>query len=190
LTQQAGDQSKTVLNFLLLLSAVLFLLVAASGIVGVLLWTQLRSGSISVTSDTPDSKHAASHDSICERAKCALASLDGSVPTESLGEISESFRRRAGLCRRVFSNNDLARTLGLIDAAKASTGGGESAAIGTLTSLAIEKDRLDALRVGDRVVQRWLFVHVSAVACLLGLGSMHGVTTHAHGMLAHLLLKK
>lgn len=168
----------------------LFLAVVVSGAVGVLLWTQLRSGSIAVTGDTPDDAHALAQREIRTKAELALASLRDGGSDESLGMLRDSFDRTPRLWRRMLWNNDLAKALGVLDSLKTASGNADTRALDTLSSLAIEKDRLDALRAGDRAVRRWLLVHMPCVACLLALGAMHGVIAHAHGLLAHVMLGK
>lgn len=167
----------------------LFLVVAVTGAIGVVLWTQLRTGSIACTGDTPDAEHARAHAELNQRAGAAIDRL-GASHAESLSAIRESFNRKSRLWRRVLWSNDLARTLRNLEALKADAKNADTNALDTLSSLAIEKDRLDALRAGDRAVRRWLLVHMPCVACLLALGVMHGTIAHAHGLLAHVMLGK
>ncbi len=167
----------------------LFLVVAGTGAIGVALWSQLRTGSIACTGDTPDTEHARAHTELSQRAGTAIDQL-GAGHAELLSGIRESFNRQARLWRRMLWSNDLARTLRNLEALKANAKNAETNALETLSSLAIEKDRLDALRAGDRAVRRWLLVHMPCVACLLALGAMHGTIAHAHGLLAHVMLGK
>jgi hypothetical protein len=168
----------------------LFLVVAGTGAVGVVLWTQLRTGSIAATFETPDSGHALAHAGIRDRADSALERAGVVGADGSLDLIRKSFARRPRLWRRVLWNNELARTLGALESLKAQAEIADTEAFDTLTTLAIEKDRLDALRAGDVAVRRWLLVYMPSVACLLALGAMHGVIAHAHGLLAHVMLGK
>jgi len=168
----------------------LFLVVAATGGFGVILWMQLRSGSIAATCETTDAEHARVHAEIHQRADVAIGRLGLGQSGGSLDLIKESFARRSGLWRRALWGNDLARTLGAVETLKAGAGNADTEALDTLSSLAIEKDRLDALRAGDSAVRHWLLVHMPAVAVLLALGAMHGMIAHAHGLLAHVMLGK
>ena len=168
----------------------LFLVVVTTGSIGAVLWTQLRTGSIVATCDTPDADHARAHIELSRRAEAAITHLGAGRSVDLLDTIRESFNRRSRLWRRVLWNNDLARTLGMLDSLKKDAENADAEALDTLSSLAIEKDRLDAIRAGDSAVRRWLLVHMPCVACLLALGALHGVIAHAHGVLAHVLLGK
>jgi|GEM_PF-6016866 len=171
----------------------LFLVVAGTGAIGVVLWTQLRTGAIAATCDTPDAEHARADAALRGRAESLLDGLGAggsSESAETVGVIRESFARRSRLWRRVLWHSDLARTLGALETLKSGAGIADTGALDTLSSLAIEKDRLDALRAGDSAVRRWLLVYMPSVACLLALGAMHGVVAHAHGVLAHVMLGK
>lgn len=165
--------------------AALFLVVVGTGSAGVVLWLQLRSGTISATCQTPDSEHARAQARILAQAEDAVREADVDA-----GAILGSLGRKPRFWRRALWGNDLAKTLRLIEVLKASAPNAETRVFETLSTLAIEKDRLDAQRVGDRVVRRWLLVHMPCVACLLALGTMHGMIAHAHGLLAHVMLGK
>ena len=168
----------------------LFLIVVATGSIGVVLWTQLRSGSIAYSGEASPDAQALAHAEILRRAETALDGLGAGRSPESIDFIRESFRRKPGLFRRMLWNADLVKTLGALETFKDGAGYAEKDALDTLSSLAIEKDRLDAFRAGDRAIRRWLLVHMPVVACLLALGAMHGVISHAHGLFAHVMLGK
>ena len=172
------------------LLTVLFLFVTTTGAIGVLIWTQLGTGTIAATHATPEGEHDAALDSIERRADAISSRLGTLAPAGAFDELLGSFSRRPGFWRRVLWTSELARLLRCVASLRASTGTDQAILLDELAALAVEKDRLDALRVGDRVVRRWLLVHVPSVACLLALGSMHGVLSHAHSVLAHVLLGK
>jgi hypothetical protein len=168
----------------------LFLVVVGTGAIGVVLWTQLRSGAIAFTGETPDPDGSDAKSGIQENTERLIDSLSDGQPPELLDAIRKSFVRNPGFWRRALWNTDLSRTLRMLGSLKTGAENADMSALDTLSSLAIEKDRLDAIRAGDRAVRRWLLVHMPCVACLLALGSMHGVIAHAHGLLAHVMLGK
>jgi hypothetical protein len=168
----------------------LFVVVIVTGMIGALLWTQLRAGTIASDGAAPDGEHARRHEQLRRRAVAAMEGLGGSGSGETRGVIGEFFDRRARFWRRALLGSDLARTLRAIESLKPGSGNAETKALDSLATLAIEKDRLDALRAGDHAVRHWLLVHMPCVACLLALGAMHGMIAHAHGLLAHVMLGK
>ncbi|MCB9848205.1 MAG: hypothetical protein H6814_07295 [Phycisphaeraceae bacterium] len=170
----------------------LFVAIVISGGVGALLWMQLRSGAIRAEFGSDRDEMTRANDEIRERASGIL--LAAGASGGSVGVIGDFFGRRPTLVRRALHGHDLSRALGAIESLRRSGAGGGAGASGdaldTLSMLAIEKDRLDAVRVGDGAVRRWLLVHLPCVACLLALGTMHGMIAHAHGLLAHVMLGK
>lgn len=164
----------------------LFLVVVGTGSAGVVLWARLRAGTIAATGAAPGDAMDAERRDLLRRAEVALGALGASVPEETIGRLRASFASGARPWRRLLLGSDLSSVLAVIRTLEPQAGG----AAGTLSALAIEKDRLDAQRAGDLAVRRWLLVHMPCVACLIALGSMHGVIAHAHGLLAHVMLGK
>jgi len=170
--------------------SVLFLVVIGTGSMGAVLWLQLRSGAITASCATPDAEHARAQAAILSRAEAAISAAGVDPAAAEVGAIRSMFARRGRFWRRALWGNDLAQTLQAIADLKSRAPGAGTGAFDTLSSLAIEKDRLDAQRVGDSAVRHWLLVHMPCVACLLALGAMHGMIAHAHGLMAHVMLGK
>jgi len=168
----------------------LFVVVVITGAFGALLWAQLRTGVISCSSGVSEGHDESNRESIILRANGAFRRLSPTTGAAARAAVEHRLLRQIGLAGRALGGGNLSRVLRELDSLKAGANNADTEALGELSSLVLEKDRLDAERIGDRVVQRWLLLHTPCVASLLTLGAMHGVIAHAHGLLAHVMLGK
>ncbi len=168
----------------------LFAFVVITSTIGAFLWTQLRAGTITCTGDPDPEALATATSDLHSRAQVSLDELTGEVFAPVRRATNQVLNRTPSAWRRALWNSDLQRALRDINDSQSDAIDFQRRALDSLTAIVIEKDRLDARRAGCSSVRRWLLVHMPAVACLLALGSMHGILAHAHGLLAHVMLGK